>query len=130
MGVAGMQQACDKARELLKILEMEFIALKEQKLDEFEELQLKKEPILLLLSSLDVPKADPSDSEDAWAPLREIVSQCKEAHRKNEILINRKLDSIRLALNTMTGNSQGSHEMYDKLGKISQRRSRKKFLEA
>ena len=130
MNAAGLNQACKAAKDLSKILELEFEALKNQDLEKFEVLQEKKEPILNLLSSLNIPSPSKNNKDDPWEPLRVIVSQCKESHRRNEILINRKLESIRMALNTMTGNDPNSSlEMYDKLGKISQKHPGKKFLE-
>ena len=130
MNIAGLKQACSAAKELSKILELEFDALKSQDLDKFEILQKQKEPILSLLQTLNVPPQDKNIKDDPWEPLRNIVSECQESHRRNEILINRKLESIRMALNTMTGNDANSSlEMYDKLGKISQKQPGKKFLE-
>jgi hypothetical protein len=57
--------------------------------------------------------------------------QCKESHRRNEILVTRRLDSIKSALNTLTGqNKEEELEMYDRLGKISQKKNSKGILEA
>ncbi len=130
MNAAGLNQACTAAKDLSKILELEFEALKNQDLEKFEILQEKKEPILNLLQSLNIPSPGKDYKDDPWEPLRIIVSECKKSHRRNEILINRKLESIRMALNTMSGNdANASLEMYDKLGKMSQKQPGKKFLE-
>jgi flagellar biosynthesis/type III secretory pathway chaperone len=130
VSIAGLKQACTVAKNLGEILDLEFEALKNQDLTKFESLQEKKEPILNLLSSLDIPPVNNDDKDDPWNPLRDIVSKCRDSHRRNEILINRKLESIRMALNTMSGGDPNSSlEMYDKLGKISQKSNRKNFLE-
>jgi flagellar biosynthesis/type III secretory pathway chaperone len=127
-----VSQGCHAAKKIQDILESEFDALKKQDLEEFDSLQEKKASLINFVASLNVPPYKKDDSSDMWLPLREIILECKNLHRRNEILITRKLDSIRAALNTLSGENENSTsvEMYDRLGKIAQKRNKKGFLEA
>lgn len=124
-------ESCEIAKQIGEILESEFVALKNQDLEEFDSLQEKKTTLINFIASLNVPPYKKGDEPDKWLPLREVIQDCQNLHRRNEILINRKLDSIRAALNTLSGenNSGASVEMYDRLGKIAQKRNKKGFLE-
>ena len=125
-------ESCQAAKQIKEILDLEFDALKKQDLEEFDSLQESKTALINFISSLNVPPFKDGDEPDIWLPLREIIQECQTSHRRNEILITRKLDSIRAALNTLSGESDNSSsvEMYDKLGKIAQKRNKKGFLEA
>ena len=132
MGKSSADDAIRFANELHKLLELEFEALKLQNLSEIESIQEKKIPILKYLGS-DIVKANITEARgDAdWESFKSIINECKNAHRRNEILVNRRIESIKSALNTVTGeNKDGELEMYDKLGKLSQKKSHKGILEA
>ena len=132
MGKSSADDAIRFANELLKLLELEFEALKLQNLSEIESIQEKKIPILEYLGT-DSVKANVSETRgDAdWESFKSIISECKNAHRRNEILVNRRIESIKGALNTVTGdNKENELEMYDKLGKLAQKKSSKGILEA
>ena len=132
MGKSTADHAIRFASELHRLLELEFEALKLQNLSEIESIQEKKIPILEYLSS-DSVKANVTDATgDAdWESFKSIISECKNAHRRNEILVNRRIESIKGALNTVTGdNKDDGLEMYDKLGKLAQKKSNKGILEA
>ena len=125
-------ESCQAAKQIKDILDLEFDALKKQDLDKFDSLQESKTALINFIANLNVPPLKESGDPDIWSPLREIIQECQNLHRRNEILITRKLDSIRAALNTLSGESDNSAsvEMYDKLGKIAQKRNKKGFLEA
>ena len=132
MGKRSADDAIRFANELHKLLELEFEALKLQNLSEIESIQEKKIPILEYLDS-DSVKANVTETRgDAdWESFKSIISECKNAHRRNEILVNRRIDSIKGALNTVTGeNKDDELEMYDKLGKLAPKKSNKGILEA
>ena len=120
------------AGQLLELLEQEFEALKAQDLNSLELLQEKKTPLLHYLSSESIKKNLLSGNHSKeWVPFKNLMTQCKESHRRNEILVSRRLDSIKSALNTLTGqNKEEELEMYDRLGKISQKKDSKGILEA
>ena len=132
MGKSSADDAIRFASELHKLLELEFEALKLQKLSEIESIQEKKIPILEYLNA-DSIKANVKETsgEPSWESFKEIIRECKSAHRRNEILVNRRIESIKSALNTLTGaNKDDELEMYDKLGKLAQKKNSKGILEA
>ena len=132
MGKSSADDAIRFANELHKLLELEFEALKLQKLSEIESIQEKKIPILEYLNT-DSIKANVKEStgEADWQSFKSIISECKIAHRRNEILVNRRIESIKNALSTLTGeNKEDELEMYDKLGKLAQKKNSKGILEA
>ena len=132
MGKGNADDAIRFANELHKLLELEFEALKLQKLSEIESIQEKKIPLLEYLNA-DSIKANvkEADGEADWDSFKSIISECKSAHRRNEILVNRRIESIKNALNTLTGENRDDElEMYDKLGKLAQKKNSKGILEA
>ena len=132
MGKGSAQNAIRFASELHELLELEFEALKAQKFSDIESIQEKKMPILEYLNA-DSIKAELEEmsGEADWESFKSIINECKSAHRRNEILVNRRIESIKSALNTLTGeNKDDELEMYDKLGKLAQKKSSKGILEA
>ena len=132
MGKGNADDAIRFANELHKLLELEFEALKLQKLSEIESIQEKKIPILEYLNA-DSIKANVKETsgEPNWESFKSIINECKSAHRRNEILVNRRIESIKSALSTLTGeNKDDELEMYDKLGKLAQKKNSKGILEA
>ncbi len=107
------------ARELEQVLEQEYQALQEQQLDPFERLQPGKSALLAELTRL-CPSAEELQSQPAWADLRESLLRGRDAHRRNAVLIERKLEAIRGALSSLqVENPTSSVEVYDRLGKVS-----------
>ena len=111
------------AQRLSALLEEEFEALKAQDLDRFEALQPEKVSLLGRLAQVKVPEANrdsggqlPAD----WQDFQDVVLECRDRHRRNSILIQRKLDAIRAALKTLQGaEPTSSVEVYDRLGRIA-----------
>ena len=132
MGDGNADNAIRFANELQTLLELEFEALKSQNLSEIESIQEKKVPILEFLGSDSVKSNVTKSRGDAdWEVFKSIINECKNAHRRNEILVNRRIESIKGALNTVTGeNKDDELEMYDKLGKLAQKKITKGILEA
>ena len=132
MGKSSAENAIRFATELHRLLELEFEALKSQKLSEIESIQEKKVPILEYLNADSIKSSLKETSGEAdWESFKSIISECKSAHRRNEILVNRRIESIKSALNTLTGeNKDDELEMYDKLGKLAQKKNSKGILEA
>ena len=121
-------QTLHKANALKAVLSNEFKSLKEQDLETFEILQTQKLEILDFLASEDLTQRirDYADNPDAladnvalWEQVMALMKDCKELHIRNEVLINRKLETIRGALHTIqTPDPLSSVEVYDRLGKI------------
>lgn len=118
------------ARELERLLEREFQALQLQELEPFERLQPPKTDLLAEISRL-CPSADELQSDAQWEPLRESLLQARDAHRRNALLIERKLEAIRGALSSLQiENPTASVEVYDRLGKVSRFNKGRGFQDA
>jgi flagellar biosynthesis/type III secretory pathway chaperone len=135
-----VSQSLHKANALKTVLEKEFSALKDQDLTQFEKLQTQKLDILAFLSQQDFLEQIKTYAGDqtatanqlaVWDEIIGLIGQCKELHRRNEILINSKLESIRSALKTIQSpDPLSSVEVYDRLGQIRPGRSGKPLSEA
>ena len=121
-------EAVGSANNLYQLLNDEFEALKQQNLDLFEKIQKEKVEIIHRLSTFSPKKdnqnvsdnqiAHPADAK--WDELMELMRACKELHLRNEILINRKLDATKGALQALhLEEPTSSVEVYVRLGKIS-----------
>jgi len=113
------EQALLVSDQLVQLLALEFEALKSQDLDRFESLQPGKNDLLAQLSQL-CPTAEDLQNLPEWEPLREKLIECRDLHRRNAVLIERKLDSIRGALHSLRAGDSGSPvEVYDRLGQVA-----------
>ena len=123
-----LAQTLHKANALKALLDNEFRSLKEQDLESFEHLQQQKIEILAFLGSEELLNRVKTYSESPdllaehlmlWEQVLLLMKDCKELHMRNEVLINRKLETIRGALHTIqTPDPLSSVEVYDRLGKI------------
>ena len=108
-----------QAAELTRLLDLEFDALKNQDLDLFESLQPGKSALLGQLGQ-SCPPPEALQNEPAWQPLRDLLVECRDLHRRNAMLIERKLDTIRGALHSLrTGENASPLEVYDRLGHVA-----------
>jgi flagellar biosynthesis/type III secretory pathway chaperone len=130
-------QSVDEAHVLVdrleEVLELEFNALKVQDLDQFELLLGEKNHLLSELGRLTGVR-QPEDADKLgphWNEFRSRMMSCRDMHRRNEILIMRKLDAIRGALESLNVNDPTSPvEVYDRLGQIKRLRRLRGFTEA
>jgi len=105
--------------QLVQLLALEFEALKSQDLDRFESLQAGKNDLLAELAGL-CPSAEDLQNLPEWDTLRESLVECRDLHRRNAVLIERKLDTIRGALHSLRAGDSGSPvEVYDRLGQVA-----------
>ena len=126
-------QAQALAFSLEQMLEQEFEHLKAQNLDAFDAAQASKNQLLQELTQL-VGITGP-DSADAlgpeWDDFKEQMAHCRDLHRRNEVLITRKIDAIRGALQSLqVEDPSSSVEIYDRLGKVSRLRKGRGYNEA
>ena len=113
------ERALSVSDQLVQLLALEFEALKSQDLDRFESLQPGKNDLLSQLSEL-CPSAEDLQNLPEWDPLREKLIECRDLHRRNAVLIERKLDTIRGALHSLrVGDSGSPVEVYDRLGQVA-----------
>ena len=124
--------ACAMAKSLSEMLELEFSHLKSQDLDAFDARQEGKNDLLLQLSNLSgVRNAEDADKlGPEWNEFKSLMRQCRDLHRRNEIFIQRKLDAIRGAIQSMRMDEPTSSvEMYDRLGKVSRQQKGRGYLD-
>lgn len=113
------ERALSVSEQLVQLLALEFEALKSQDLDRFESLHPGKNDLLAEMSQL-CPSADDLQQLPEWEPLRERLIECRDMHRRNAMLIERKLDAIRGTLHSLrTGDSGSPVEVYDRLGQVA-----------
>ena len=132
---SSLEQALALAQTLDDMLEQEFEHLKVQNLDAFEASQAAKNELLQQLA--DLAGIVGPESADAlspeWDGFKEHMAHCRDMHRRNEVLIVRKIDAIRGALQSMQVQDPASSvEIYDRLGKVSRgnRRGGRGYAEA
>jgi flagellar biosynthesis/type III secretory pathway chaperone len=116
---------------LHKLLEQEFDALREQNLDIFEALQPEKTLIFDSLIRLTGVGTESNRLDDPqWDTFKNLITDCRDMHRRNEILITRKLDAIRGTLQTLNGGeTTASVEVYDRLGRMARSRGGRGYEE-
>ena len=131
------EQAHVRAKRLLDLLGDEFAALKAQQIDAFEQLQTTKAELLATLSDItgvtsQTAVSDPERLSNAvWDGFKDTMAQCRDAHRRNELLIARQLDAIRGTIAALQGSAgQASVEVYDRLGKLSRVNRARAYNEA
>lgn len=111
--------ALSLAKQLSELLLLEFEALKAQDLDRFEALQPGKNELLAGLTQL-CPSAEDLQRLPEFDELRVLLVDCRDLHRRNAVLIERKLDTIRGTLHSLhTGESGSPVEVYDRLGQVA-----------
>lgn len=112
-------RAQELATQLAQILELEFQALRQQELDQFEQLQPVKTELLSEITSL-APPASLLQNEQEWQDFRAQMLVCRDLHRRNEVLIERKLESIRGTLQSLRIEEATSPiEVYNRLGQVA-----------
>lgn len=122
----------DAGRRLRRLLNDELDSLKVSDLDTFEQLQAQKESQLSALAGVMAlfkrrfeaggdTRADASASgaHAAWNDLLDILAECRELQRRNELLIQARMETIRGALNALQGeHGQAEAGTYDKHGRM------------
>ena len=117
--VAEIHHTLELLHSLEQILEHEFNALKEQDLDTFDGLQSRKVSTLEAVASegaLDHLFNSTAVNAQRHTELRERIQRCHELHRRNEILIKRKLDAVKNALSTLKSTRLPDPETYTRRG--------------
>jgi hypothetical protein len=113
------ESALSLAKQLSELLLLEFEALKVQDLDRFEALQPGKNELLTGLSQL-CPSAEDLQNLPEFEDLKVLLVDCRDLHRRNAVLIERKLDTIRGTMHSLhTGESGSPVEVYDRLGQVA-----------
>jgi flagellar biosynthesis/type III secretory pathway chaperone len=118
------------ADELEDILQMEFESLQKQDLARFEQLQSRKTDLLAELAGL-CPPSETLQTDPDWQGLRVAMTQCRDMHRRNAMLIERKLEAIRGTLQSLQASvATSTVEVYDRLGKVARFTRSRRYQEA
>lgn len=116
---ATPDEALGVAQRVRTLLEQEFEALRSQELERFEALQPAKNELLSTLTQV-VPGVEELQGTPAWQPVHQLLIECRDMHRRNAVLIERKLEAIRNALQSLSMATQTSPvEVYDRLGQVA-----------
>jgi flagellar biosynthesis/type III secretory pathway chaperone len=128
-----LSHAMKMADDLERMLENEFELLKNQQLDAFETSQTAKAQLLnqlKLLTGIDSPQAADKLGE-SWNAFKSQMVLCRNLHMRNEILISRKIDALRGALQSLKiQDPANSLEVYDRMGRLNRNRFRRRYSEA
>jgi flagellar biosynthesis/type III secretory pathway chaperone len=111
----------DLTKNLCNVLDKEFEFLKSQNIDNFLNIQDHKEKLLADLSQTIIDfdlSASQTKNQPQFDEFFANIQDCQEAQKRNSILVSRKIDAIRGALNTLESKNNNSTELYNKLGKI------------
>ncbi|MDG0979684.1 MAG: flagellar export chaperone FlgN [Halieaceae bacterium] len=121
--------------QLEALLDQEFEYLKASNIEAFEVLQSEKAQVLAALGSPATIEAINSLQSDStiiaqhgaeanalWGTITDALARSKDKHQRNEIVITRKLDTVRAALDTIKSpNLQNTVDTYDRLGRLGNR---------
>ena len=129
----NLSTALATASSLAQLLETEFDQLNAQNLDAFEATPHSKNLLLQELTRL--AGIEGPESADAlgpeWDGFKEHMMHCRDLHRRNEVLIHRKIEAIRGALQSLQVEDPASSvEIYDRLGKLSRVRRGRGYSDA
>lgn len=122
-----VEQTKSNIAALRQLLEKEFEALKSQNFDVFEKCIEGKNTILAEISNSGVlerlkgPSTDSGDrSEDSktLAILHKGLGECRDLHRRNEVLIRQKIIAIRETIASFSLEDNPLAETYDNLGNL------------
>jgi len=115
----AVDYATKLANQLSQMLEQEFEALRSQEIDQFEQLQPVKTELLAEITRL-APAGAEIQSLPEWQDFRAAMLICRDSHRRNAVLMERKLEAIRGTLQSLrVDDATSSVEVYDRLGHIS-----------
>jgi flagellar biosynthesis/type III secretory pathway chaperone len=126
-------QAMTLAQNLEQMLEHEFEFLKGQNLEAFEAGQQAKTELLKHLAALTgVYSAQDADAlGQEWDNFKALMIHCRNLHRRNEILIGRKIDALKGALQSLRIQDPASSlEVYDRLGRLNRNRLTRRYSQA
>lgn len=105
---------------LSAVLEKEFSALVEKNLDLLESLQSQK---VDLLSQIETAwqgyDTEMASEQDALQEVRVLMSECKDKHIRNDLLLRRQMETVKNLLATLTSQSADQFgDVYNKLGRM------------
>ena len=110
----------DLGEQLSAVLEKEFSALVEKNLDLLESLQLQKVDLLAQIETAwQGYDNEMAAEQDALQEVRILMSECKDKHIRNDLLLRRQMETVKNLLATLTSQSADQFgDVYNKLGRM------------
>lgn len=119
---ADIARATEQAHRLAAILDEEFAALRAQDIAAFEAMQDNKQNVLTALSQIAETHGTTWNEQPEWAVTLGLLQDCRDAHRRNETILRRQLDVVRMSLAALTRDDAPA--LYDHLGPSGTRAQR------
>ena len=122
-----VEQTKSNIAALRQLLEKEFEALKGQDFDVFEKCiegkntilaEISNSGVLERLKGLSIDSGDHSEDSKTLAILHKGLGECRDLHRRNEVLIRQKIIAIRETIASFSLEDNPLAETYDNLGNL------------
>ena len=122
-----VEQTKSNIAALRQLLEKEFEALKGQDFDVFEKCiegkntilaEISNSGVLERLKGLSIDSGDHSEDSKTLAILHKGLGECRDLHRRNEVLIRQKIIAIRETIASFSLEDNPLSETYDNLGNL------------
>ena len=122
-----VEQTKSNIAALRQLLEKEFEALKGQDFDVFEKCiegkntilaEISNSGVLERLKGLSKDSGDHSEDSKTLAILHKGLGECRDLHRRNEVLIRQKIVAIRETIASFSLEDNPLAETYDNLGNL------------
>lgn len=113
------------------LLQQEFDVLRARSFEELDRLQSEKLAILESLQSTANQVAGLPQPPEAWAGILEALQACRNAYRRNELLVIRQLEVVRTALSSLqAADPTATVDLYDRMGQMARRGARRVHTDA
>ena len=122
-----VEQTKSNIAALRQLLEKEFEALKSQNFDVFEKCiegkntilaEISNSGVLERLKGLSKDSGDHGEDSKTLAILHKGLGECRDLHRRNEVLIRQKIIAIRETIASFSLEDNPLSETYDNLGNL------------
>lgn len=122
-----VEQTKSNIAALRQLLEKEFEALKGQNFDVFEKCiegkntilaEISNSGVLERLKGLSKDSGDHGEDSKTLAILHKGLGECRDLHRRNEVLIRQKIIAIRETIASFSLEDNPLAETYDNLGNL------------
>lgn len=123
----GVERTKSNIAALRQLLEREFEALKGQNFDVFEKCieeknmilaEISNSGVLERLSGLPTDSGNHGGNSKTLAVLHKSLGECRDLHRRNEVLIRQKIIAIRETIASFSLEDNPLSETYDNLGNM------------
>ncbi len=126
-----MDAARAHVQALDTLLQEEFEALRTQSFERLETLQTDKIARLEALQAISHQVTALPEPPAAWADVMDALARCRSTYRRNELLITRQIEVVGATLRSLQlDDAPPPVDLYDRLGKMSRRGTRRAYSEA